>query len=127
MSFRVLKYLQDHDFDKIRPVEEVIKFKQKTGMFLYEEKMHSQTVPIKPQTLMKEFQEILPKDAIVFADTGNPMCWAVHYLKFESPNFFSPFGMATMGYATAAAVGGKLAAPNRPVIALIGDGCFLGD
>jgi acetolactate synthase-1/2/3 large subunit len=125
MSFRVLRELQEHNINKERPIEEVTKFKQRTGMFLNEEKMHSQTVPIKPQTLMKELQEILPKDGIVFADTGNPMCWAVHYLKFEKPNFFSPFGMATMGYSTAAAVGGKLAAPDKPVIALIGDGCFL--
>jgi len=33
-------------------------------------------------------------------------------------------GMLTMGYATAAAIGGKLAAPDRPVIAMVGDGCF---
>jgi len=125
ISFRVLRELQEHNINKERPIEEVIKFKQRAGMFLNEEKIHSQAVPIKPQTLMRELQEIMPRDAIVFADTGNPMCWAVHYLKFEKPNFFSPFGMATMGYATAAVVGGKLAAPDRPVIALIGDGCFL--
>ena len=32
--------------------------------------------------------------------------------------------MLTMGYATAAAIGGKLAAPDRPVVAIVGDGCF---
>jgi thiamine pyrophosphate-dependent acetolactate synthase large subunit-like protein len=41
------------------------------------------------------------------------------------PDLISAFGMLTMGYATAAAIGGKLAAPNRPVIAVVGDGCFL--
>lgn len=35
-----------------------------------------------------------------------------------------PFGLLTMGYATAAAIGGKLAAPDRPVIAIVGDVCF---
>jgi acetolactate synthase-1/2/3 large subunit len=125
ISFRVLREVQEHNINEERPVEEVTKFKQRAGMFLNEEKMHSQAIPIKPQTLMRELQEILPRDAIVFTDTGNSMCWAVHYLKFEKPNFFCPFGMATMGYSTAAAVGGKLAAPDKPVIALIGDGCFL--
>jgi acetolactate synthase-1/2/3 large subunit len=125
ISFRVLRELQEHKINEERPIKEVAKFKQKIGMFLDGEKTHSPAIPVKPQTLMRELQEIMPKDAIVFADTGNPMCWAVHYLKFEKPNFFCPFGMASMGYATAAAVGGKLAAPDRPVIALIGDGCFL--
>lgn len=125
ISFRILRELQGHNINKERPVEDVIKFKQSVGMFLDEEKMHSPAVPIKPQTLMRELQEIMPEDAIIFADTGDAMCWSVHYLKFDRPNFFSPFGMATMGYATAAAVGGKLAAPDKPVIALVGDGCFL--
>jgi acetolactate synthase-1/2/3 large subunit len=125
ISFRVLRELTEHDFNAERPVEKVVEFKRQVGMFLHKEKMHSQDVPVKPQTLMRELQEVMPKDAIIFADTGNPMCWAVHYLKFDKPNFFSPFGLVTMGYATAAAVGGKLAAPDRPVIALIGDGCFL--
>jgi acetolactate synthase-1/2/3 large subunit len=39
--------------------------------------------------------------------------------------FICPFGLLTMGYSTAAAIGGKLAAPNRPVVSVIGDGCFL--
>ena len=125
ISFRILRGLQEHDPRAERPIEEVVKFKQRVGMFVNEEKMHSKDVPIKPQALMREFQEHLPQDAIVFADTGNHTCWAIHYLKFEQPNFISAFGMLSMGYATAAAIGGKLAAPHRPVIAIVGDGCFL--
>jgi len=94
-------------------------------MVLDEEKMFSDSVPIKPQALMREIQECLPDDAIVFVDTGNHICWAIHYMQFKKPNFISAFGMLPMGYATAAAIGGKLAAPERPVIAIVGDGCFL--
>jgi acetolactate synthase-1/2/3 large subunit len=125
ISFRILRGLQERDPKAERPIEEVVKFKQRVDVFVNEEKMHSKDVPIKPQALMREFQEILPQDAIVFADTGNHTCWAIHYLKFEQPNFISAFGMLAMGYATAAAIGGKLAAPHRPVIAIVGDGCFL--
>ena len=125
ISFRILRELQEYDPKTQRPVEEITKFKKKAGMFLDEEKMHSESVPIKPQALMKELQELLPEDAILFSDTGNHICWAIHYLNFNRPNFISAFGMLTMGYATAAAIGGKLAAPNRPVIAVVGDGCFL--
>ena len=47
-------------------------------------------------------------------------------MKIKRPgSFIAPFGMLPMGYATAAAVGGKLAAGDRPVVALVGDGCFL--
>ena len=124
ISFRILRELQEYDPTTQRPAEAITEFKKKTGMFLDEEKMHSESVPIKPQALMRELQELLPKDAIVFFDTGNHICWAIHYLRFDMPNFISAFGMLTMGYATAAAIGGKLAAPDRPVIAVVGDGCF---
>ncbi|MBC8512455.1 MAG: thiamine pyrophosphate-binding protein, partial [Dehalococcoidia bacterium] len=126
MSFRILRELQHHDPDKERPVADIVKFKDSIGVFVDKEKMHAEDVPIKPQALMREFQEILPEDAIVFTDTGNHTCWALHYLRFNGPNFFCPsFGLMPMGYAIPASIGGKLAAPDRPVIAMVGDGCFL--
>lgn len=125
ISFRVLRALQKYDPSEDRPIEDIVKFKQSVGMFVDEEKMFSESVPIKPQTMMREIQECLPEDAIVFVDTGNHTCWAIHYMRFKKPNFISAFGMLTMGYATAAAIGGKLAAPDRPVVAIVGDGCFL--
>lgn len=124
ISFRVLRYLQEHDPKKERPIENILQFKEKVGLFLDEEKMYSESVPIKPQTLMRELQDVMPEDTILFVDTGSHLCWAIHYLQFKNPNFYSPFGLLTMGYATAAAIGGKLAAPDRPVISVCGDGCF---
>ena len=125
ISFRILRELQEHNPETQKRIEEITNFKKSTSMFLEKEKMHSESVPLKPQALMKELQEVLPEDAILFSDTGNHICWAIHYLSFDRPNFISAFGMLTMGYATAASIGGKLAAPNRPVIAVVGDGCFL--
>jgi len=125
IQFRILRELQEHDPRTDRPVEQIIEFKKKHGIFLEEEKMYSDSVPIKPQRLMRELQEALPKDSIVFVDAGNHICWALHYLQFERPNFVSAFGLLTMGYATAASIGGKLAAPDRPVVAIAGDGCFM--
>ena len=125
ISFRILRELQEYDPKAERPVEDIVRFKQRVGMFINEEAMHSADVPVKPQALMRELQEVLPEDAVVFVDTGNITCWAIHYLRFQKPNFISAFGMLTMGYATAAAVGGKLAVPDRPVIVIAGDGDFL--
>ena len=124
ISFRVLRHLQDHNPEKERPVENIVKFKKDVGMFIDEEKMYSDSIPVKPQTLMRELQETMPEDTIVFVDTGSHISWAIQYLQFKKPNFYSPFGLLTMGYATAAAIGGKLAAPDRPVISICGDGCF---
>ena len=124
ISFRILRELQKHDPKEERPIGDIIKFKDRVGMVVNGEKMFSESVPIKPQALMREIQESLPDDAIVFVDTGNHICWAIHYMRFKKPNFISAFGMLTMGYATAAAIGGKLAAPDRPVVAIVGDGCF---
>ncbi len=124
ISFRVLRELQKHDPKEERPIEDIIKFKDSVGMVVNGAKTFSESVPIKPQALMREIQESLPDDAIVFVDTGNHICWAIHYMRFKKPNFISAFGMLTMGYATAAAIGGKLAAPDRPVVAIVGDGCF---
>ena len=70
ISFRILRELQKHDPKEDRPIEDIVKFKQSVGMFVDEEKMFSESVPIKPQTLMREIQECLPDDAIVFTDTG---------------------------------------------------------
>jgi acetolactate synthase-1/2/3 large subunit len=125
ISFRVLREMLNRDIKKERPVEEIRDFKNKVGLYLDSEKMDSDAVPIKPQAMMRELQAAMPPDAIVFCDIGSHVCWAVHYLKFDRPCFFSPLGLLTMGYGTAAAIGGKLAAPDRPVISLVGDGCFL--
>ncbi|HEX3014310.1 MAG TPA: thiamine pyrophosphate-dependent enzyme, partial [Methanobacterium sp.] len=124
ISFRILRELQKHDFQKERPIENIIKFKESVGTYIDEDKMFSESVPIKPQTLTREIQESLPDDAIVFIDVGNILCWTIHYMQFKNPNIVPPFGFLPMGYATSAAIGGKLAAPDRPVVAIVGDGCF---
>ena len=125
ISFRILREAQEHDPKTERSITDIQNFKKQAGIFRDEAKMYLDTIPMKPQAMMRELQEIIPQDAIVFFDMGNHICWGLHYLKFNQPNFISPFGLLTMGYATAAAIGGKLAAPERPVISIVGDGCFL--
>lgn len=127
ISFRVLRYMHDETEDpRQKRVEALAELRKQTGVYINPEKMTSMDVPIKPQRLVKELDEALPDDAILFSDTGNHTDWAVHYMQFKRPgSFIAPFGMLPMGFATAAAVGGKLAAGDRPVVANVGDGCFL--
>ncbi len=88
--------------------------------------MESDTVPIKPQRLIRDLQEALPKDALVFVDGGANRSWAIHYWQSLYPRtFFCATGMASMGFGVAAPIGGKFAAPDRVVVSITGDGGFL--
>ncbi|MDH4099302.1 MAG: thiamine pyrophosphate-binding protein [Nitrospirota bacterium] len=90
------------------------------------EKMGSDEIPLKPQRLMHDLRESLPEDAIFFVDAGNNLAWAIHYLTIpRSGAFVSGLGFSSMGYGVAAAIGGKLAAPERPVVSIVGDGGFM--
>jgi len=126
ISFRVLRHLIEQKKKGKDREKKIAGLRREIGMYLEPEKIKSDSVPVKPQRMVKELEEALPEDAILFVDTGNHICWAIHYMTFRRPDaFISAFGMLTMGYATAAAIGGKLAAGDRPVVALVGDGCFL--
>lgn len=82
--------------------------------------------PYHPQRLILDLADALPEDTLYFADNGNSMAWAIRYLNVTQPySFYIGLGFASMGFATAASIGGKLAAGNRPVVALVGDGSFL--
>lgn len=73
-----------------------------------------------------DLAEAMPKDTIYFVDNGNSMAWAIRHLNITEPySFYVGLGFASMGFAAAASVGGKLAAGDRPVVALVGDGSFL--
>jgi acetolactate synthase-1/2/3 large subunit len=83
------------------------------------------SVPLKPQRVVAELRRALPDDAILFVDIGNVMAWAIHYFEVRRPgSFFINMGFGSMGHGAAAAIGGKLAAPHRPVVALVGDAAF---
>ncbi|MDE2292614.1 MAG: thiamine pyrophosphate-binding protein [Elusimicrobia bacterium] len=90
------------------------------------ELMDSPAVPLKPQRVMRELDAALPGDALVFVDSGNNTLWAVHYLDAVGRRAFvhnwGEFG--AMGYGVAASIGGKAGAPERPVVAVVGDGSF---
>ncbi|MCX6694119.1 MAG: thiamine pyrophosphate-binding protein [Methanomicrobiales archaeon] len=125
ISFRVLRFLGDQETVASDREEQIAAMRGSVGTCIAPEKMMSNAVPLKPQRLIRDLEEALPDDAILFTDVGSHLIWAIHYLNVKKPgSFIAPFGLLTMGYATAAAIGGKLAAKERPVVALVGDGCF---
>jgi acetolactate synthase I/II/III large subunit len=82
--------------------------------------------PIHPARLLNEISRVAPKDTVFVTDVGWNKNGAGQQLVTTMPqSFITSGGLATMGYAPAAAIGAKIAAPNRPVMALVGDGGFL--
>ena len=79
--------------------------------------------PIHPARLLYELNQTLPDDAIVITDVGWNKNGAGQQLITRRPlTYITSGGMATMGFAPAAAIGAKIARPDRPVVALVGDG-----
>src|SRR4051812_13639327 len=71
------------------------------------------------------FSERLPDRAIVTADSGTTTVWYARNLRFRSGMMGSVSGtLATMGCAVPYAIAAKFAHPDRPVIALVGDGAM---
>lgn len=81
--------------------------------------------PANPMRIAWELSERLPAGAIVTADSGSSTNWYARCLKFGEGMRGSLSGtLATMGPAVPYAIGAKFAHPDRPVIALVGDGAM---
>lgn len=81
---------------------------------------------VSPPALLHRLQTVFGDRAAFVADSGNGMFEAMECLRLDHPrSFLAPVDFSCMGYAIPAAIGAALAAPDRPVIALEGDGAFL--
>ena len=82
--------------------------------------------PIMISTLLREIRKAIPRDAIVVTSSGNVQAQMLQDFPIYEPNtFISTGGFSTMGFALPAAIGAKLAQPDRQVVAIVGDGDFM--
>jgi acetolactate synthase I/II/III large subunit len=83
------------------------------------------TLPMHPRRALAEIRETLPEDAIVTLDTGNTCLQAADRLAHYAPlSLITPLDFGLVGFGLAAAIGAKAAAPDRPVVAIMGDGAI---
>jgi acetolactate synthase-1/2/3 large subunit len=84
----------------------------------------SDAVPIRPERLCKELGDVLPKNAVLVADTGYASIWTATMLTLNHLTQTYLRAAGSLGWAFPAALGAKCAAPERPVICFTGDGGF---
>ncbi len=83
------------------------------------------TTPINPQRAAYEIDRILPEDAIMVSDIGVHHNWLNQFCQPKRPDsLIGSMGFGPMGFGVAGALGAKLAAPDRPCVAVVGDGAF---
>ncbi|CAH0350829.1 thiamine pyrophosphate-binding protein [Aquabacterium sp. CECT 9606] len=85
----------------------------------------STSAPVHPAAMMRVINEALA-DGHIFIDAGNCVGWSLNNLVVDPPlRYQSALAMGPMGFAVAAVIGAKLAAPEQPCLAIVGDGAFM--
>jgi len=80
---------------------------------------------LSPQQIIQRIGELSGPEAIYASGVGQHQMWAAQFIKYERPNaWLNSGGAGTMGYGVPAAMGAKVANPDRVVWAIDGDGCF---
>ncbi len=124
--------------DKIAVRRELVAGIRKSSPFRFADKMDSDDDPAQPATIMKIITDLIPDDAHILIDAGNSIAWGCHYITMDPPHYpnnagesvcrgqmHNALGMGPMGWATAAVVGTKVAAPNSACVTVTGDGAFM--
>ncbi|MGH7015132.1 MAG: thiamine pyrophosphate-binding protein [Stellaceae bacterium] len=83
------------------------------------------TTPIRPERIVADCRAVLPDDAIVSLDSGVHHNWFMQFWEVRRPQtMLNTWGFSGMGFGPSAILGAKLAAPERPCVAVCGDGGF---
>ncbi len=84
---------------------------------------HEEGDIIKPQYVIEVLNKLTGGDAIITTEVGQNQMWAAQFYKFNEPRrLLTSGGLGTMGYGLPAAIGAKLAFPDKTVIDVAGDG-----
>ncbi|MCU1419715.1 MAG: Acetolactate synthase 1 catalytic subunit [Microbacteriaceae bacterium] len=80
---------------------------------------------LSPQQIIERIGQMTGPEGVYASGVGQHQMWAAQFIKYERPNsWLNSGGAGTMGYGVPAAMGAKVAEPDRVVWAIDGDGCF---
>ncbi|GMG83150.1 thiamine pyrophosphate-binding protein [Paralimibaculum aggregatum] len=83
------------------------------------------TSPMRPERVVREVQGALPEDAILVCDSGVHHNWFMQFWQARRPQrMLNTWGFSAMGFGVSGVLGAKLAAPQSPCVAVVGDGGF---
>jgi acetolactate synthase-1/2/3 large subunit len=81
--------------------------------------------PIRPERIVADCRAVLPDDAVISLDSGVHHNWFMQFWEARRPQtMLNTWGYSGMGFGPSAILGAKLAAPERPCVAICGDGGF---
>ncbi len=88
------------------------------------DKIHNTEIPINIAHMLYQLRQVLPEDSIMVADGGFSAHWSSVYwdIVASGRSYLANRGLAAIGYGLPAAIGAKLSAPGKIVVALSGDG-----
>ncbi|GAK03461.1 thiamine pyrophosphate-requiring enzyme [Geomicrobium sp. JCM 19037] len=122
---RVAKRLYPNGIDRNEKLKEDIQTYRKELRSSISENMNSDAFPMKPERILADVREVLPRDAYITTDVGwNKNGVGQQFPIYTPGSILTPGGYATMGFGSSAALGAKLAQPEKTVVSLIGDGGF---
>lgn len=82
--------------------------------------------PIHPQRVVQALRAVMPDDGIILPDVGVHHNWLVQFWTARRPQtLLNSWGFGAMGFGVCGVLGAKLAAPDRPCVAVCGDGGFM--
>lgn len=83
------------------------------------------TAPLRPEYVVDALQRVLPDDVILSLDSGVHHNWFMQFWKpRRAQSMLNSWGFSSMGFGVCGVLGAKLAAPERPCVAVVGDGGF---
>ncbi|MFC7393253.1 thiamine pyrophosphate-binding protein [Scopulibacillus cellulosilyticus] len=122
---RVAKALYPNGVERNAQLKEEIASYKHTFKDSNQENVQSNAFPMKPQRILEDVRQVLPKDAYITTDVGwNKNGVGQQFPIYEAGTILTPGGYCTMGFGSSAAIGAKLARPDKVVVSLIGDGGF---
>jgi len=121
---RVARRLYPQGIAKPALVDEIATYRQQFAAGIAPHVANA-SFPMRPERILADVRAVLPRDGIVTTDVGwNKNGVGQQFPIYTPGSILTPGGYATMGFGSPAALGAKLACPERVVVSLVGDGGF---